>query len=313
MFNTYKADTKLAYNSYITHYKVKIVLTMKPLSFKVPKGQYQTIRVQVDHQSYFYDSFHYHPEIQIVYILDGTGTRIIGDSIGRFNEDEIYVIGSNTPHIFKSDKTYYKKDAPFSHAISFYFTEDSFGEKFFKLPETQELDGLLKDSKRTIYYQGESIIPLKKMFLDVTSSTGFEKIRMFFDILHNISKIKNRKLLSKSNVENSNLEKHGKRINDIVDFVIHNYDKQISVEKAAEITNLSATSFCRFFKERTRKSFVEFVNEVRIGEACKLLMSNEFNISQICYEVGFNNISNFNRKFKEIIKITPKEYRQTFS
>ena len=136
---------------------------------------------------------------------------------------------------------------------------------------------------------------------------------MFLNILYRISKIKEQKLLSKSTYELRNTEKYGKRINDIYDFVIHNYNKPITLDKAAEIANLSTTAFCRFFKERTRKSFTEFVNEVRIGEASKLLIDSDFNISQICYEVGFNNISNFNRKFKEIMNLTPKAYRSSYS
>ncbi len=286
---------------------------MKALSFKVPKTQNQSLRVQIDHQPYFYDSFHYHPEIQISYIVEGSGTRIIGNSVGRFNKNELYLIGSNIPHIFKSDKNYYEDETFLSHAISFYFTENAFGEEFFNLPETKEINSLLKYSKKIVFYEGSTVTKLKDDFMEITETEGFEKLQMFFKILHKISKLENQKFLSKTTYEQRNTEKYGKRINDIFDFVINNYEKSVSLDEAAEIANLSTTAFCRFFKERTRKSFTEFVNEVRIGEACKLLMNKDFNISQICYEVGFNNISNFNRKFKEITKLTPKEYRLTFS
>jgi AraC-like DNA-binding protein len=286
---------------------------MKALSFKVPKTNYESLRVQVDHQPYFYDSFHYHPEIQISYIVEGTGTRIIGNSVGRFNKDELYLIGSNIPHIFKSDKNYYENNAPLSHAISFYFTFDAFGDKFFDLPESKEIRNLLMNSKKVVFLNDISIQQLKGEFFKISEMTGFNKLQMFFSILFQISKIKEQKLLSKTTYELRNTEKYGKRINDIFDFVINNYKKSITLDKAAEIANLSTTAFCRFFKERTRKSFTEFVNEVRVGEACKLLSSNDLNISQVCYEVGFNNISNFNRKFKDITNLTPKEYRTTFS
>ena len=285
---------------------------MKALSFKVPKTLNQSIRVQIDHQPYFYNSFHYHPEIQISYVIEGTGTRIIGNSIGRFNKNELYVIGSNIPHVFKSDKTYYEKKSTLSHAISFYFTENVFGSEFFNLPETKEINNLLIASKKIVLYEGNAISYLKDDFFGITEVHGFEKLQMFFKILHSISRLKNQKLLSKTTYEQRNTEKYGKRINDIFDFVINNYKKSVTLNKAAEIANLSTTAFCRFFKERTRKSFTEFLNEVRIGEACKLLINNDLNISQICYEVGFNNISNFNRKFKEITNLTPKEYRLTF-
>jgi AraC-like DNA-binding protein len=286
---------------------------MKALSFKVPKTRNQSIRVQVDHQAYFYDNFHYHPEVQISYIIEGTGTRIIGDSVGRFNKNELYIIGSNIPHIFKSDRIYYEKNSPISHAISYYFTENAFGNKFFNLPETKEINDLLVDAKKIVFYEEKSLANIKDDFIEITNREGFEKLHMFFRVLHRISKLKNQILLSKTNYELRNTEKHGKRINDIFDFVINNYEKNITLQKAAEIANLSTTAFCRFFKERTRKSFTEFVNEVRIGEACKLLSRDDFNISQICYEVGFNNISNFNRKFKEITNLTPRHYRETFS
>ncbi len=285
---------------------------MKALSFKIPKIENESIRVQVDHQPYFYDNFHYHPEVQIMYIVDGTGTRIIGNSVGRFDKDELYVIGSNIPHIFKSDKLYYEKGAPLSHAISFYFTENAFGNQFFNLPETKEIHDLLNDSKKIIYFNVEFASRVKKDFTEITSTENFDKLQMFLSILNKVAKFKNRKFLSKTRFEQRNTEKYGQRINDIFDFVINNYEKSISLEKAAKIANLSTTAFCRFFKTRTRKSFTEFVNEVRIGEACKLLIKNDYNISQICYEVGFNNISNFNRKFKEITNITPNEYRKTF-
>ncbi len=286
---------------------------MKALSFKIPKTINESIRVQVDHQPYFYDSFHYHPEVQISYIVEGTGTRIIGNSIGRFNNNELYVIGSNIPHIFKSDKSYYEKGTKLSHAISFYFTENAFGEQFFNLPETKELKELLGNSKKIVYFEGSAALEIKNEFMLITKTEGFEKIQMFLGILYKIAKMHDQKLLSKTAYEQRNTEKYGNRINSIFDYVINNYEKPISLERASEIANLSTTAFCRFFKERTRKSFMEFVNEVRVGEACKLLANRDLNISQVCYEVGFNNISNFNRKFKEIINLTPKQYRHTFS
>ena len=286
---------------------------MKALSFQIPKTKDESIRIQVDHQPYFYDSFHYHPEIQISFVVNGTGTRIIGNSVGRFNKNEVYVIGSNIPHIFKSDKDYYEKDNALSHAISFYFTEEALGEGFFNLPEAIEINEVIQNSKKIVYASGIDVDKLKKDFFNIAKVKGFEKLSLFLQILYKISNLKEQQLLSKTKYEQRNTEKYGKRINDIFDFVINNYEKSISLDEAAKIANLSTTAFCRFFKERTRKSFTEFVNEVRIGEACKLLMNNDFNISQICYEVGFNNISNFNRKFKEITDLTPKEYRITFN
>lgn len=286
---------------------------MKALSFKIPKSDEQSIRVQIDKQPYFYDNFHYHPEIQISYILEGSGTRIIGNSIGKFNKDEIYIIGSSIPHIFKSDKIYYsRKRSLISYSISIYFSEVSFGEKFFKLPETKRLTDFLINSKKIICIKPKESDQIKSEFQKISESEGLEKFLLFLKILERLSKDRSAKLLSKTFYELRNTEKNGKRINDVYDFVINNYNRNLTLSEASKIANLSVTAFCRFFKERTRKSFTKFVNEVRVGEACKLLNNQDYSISQICYEVGFNNVSNFNRKFKEITSLTPKNYRQAF-
>ena len=169
------------------------------------------------------------------------------------------------------------------------------------------------DSQKVAFYDAGKTSMIKTDFLEIAQKKGFEKLHIFFRILHKISRLNKQDILTQVKYEHRNTEKYGKRINDIFDFVINNYEKSITLDQAARISNLSTTAFCRFFKERTRKSFTEFVNEVRVGAACKLLQNNNLNISQICYEVGFNNISNFNRKFKEIVNLTPKKYRQTFT
>ena len=214
---------------------------MKALSFKIPKTKDESVRVQVDHQPYFYDSFHYHPEVQISYIFKGSGTRIIGNSVGRFGNSELYVIGSNIPHIFKSDRTFYEENSEFSHAISIYFTEDAIGRDFFNLPEIKEINNLLVASKKIVCFEREATINIKDEFLEITNSKGFDKLHLFLQILNKVSRMKNRKLLSKTTYEHRILEKYGKRINDIFDFVINNYEKSISLDKAAEIANLSTT------------------------------------------------------------------------
>ena len=177
---------------------------MKALSFKVPKTKNESVRVQVDYQPYFYDSFHYHPEVQISYILKGTGTRIIGNSVGRFSEDELYLIGPNIPHIFKSDKDYYEDNTLFSHAISFYFTRDSLGKDFFNTPELSEINNLLKSTSKIVLLKNDDMKFLKESFTNIVDAKGFEKLHQFLSVLNKISNIKNRVHLSKTAYELKN-------------------------------------------------------------------------------------------------------------
>ena len=277
---------------------------MKVYPFKIPKPENNALIYQEDIELVFYDKLHQHDEIQISFIEKGNGTLLIGDSISSYTENDIIIIGSNLPHAFKSDTS----STIESKMLSLFFTETSFGTSFFELDEFTELKKFFKKS-----LQGIRINNNKKAIIDyfqkLKNSSKLERFILLLQIL---------KLVSENEIETiSNFVYHksysdieGKKMRDVFEYTIENYNQTISLEDIANVANMTKNAFCKYFKKRTNKTYVSFLSELRIENACKLLKSKEeFSIAEIAYQVGFNNISNFNRKFKEVKKVTPLKYR----
>ncbi|BDD02852.1 AraC family transcriptional regulator [Aureibacter tunicatorum] len=289
----------------------------KPLLFKIPSSEKESFRVQYEDQPYFYDPLHFHPELQLTYILESNGTFFIGDNIKNFKAGDILLIGANLTHVFRNDKLYYEdsNEEVRAKAISVFFTETSFGADFFELPEAAKIKDLIKKSGRGLKITGETrdlIAPLLETLKDLE---GFFRIIKMLEILNLIAENLESDVEYLSSLSYSKFlkESDSKKINDVFEYVMQNFSENIKLSDVADIANMSVTSFCRYFKLRTRKTFSLFLNEIRVGHACKLLKENKYNISEICYECGFNNISNFNRQFKAITNYTPTEYKKKFN
>lgn len=283
---------------------------MKALPFLIPKSSNQSIHLQVDKQPYLYDYLHQHPEIQISLILEGEGQLIAGDYLGRFGPGNIYIIGSNIPHVFKNDTEYYQTDSKrFAHAHSVYFNWHTFGEEFWTLPELKALADkqILLDQCLQIDHQVNAQVP--KMILDLWEVSGLDRLFKLFKLLETIIEMPHFTYLTKSSGKILN-QLQGERLNNVYRFTMANYHRPISLDEVAQIAFLTVSSFCRYFKKSTRKSYFEFLNEIRIGHACRLLQKEEERpVYQIAYEVGYKNIANFNRQFKRIMGFTPSEYK----
>ncbi len=277
---------------------------MKVYPFKIPKPQNNALIYQEDIELVFYDKLHQHNEIQISFIEKGNGTLLVGDSISSYAKNDILIIGSNLPHAFKSEAN---SNLP-SKMLSLFFTETSFGDSFFELDEFSEIKKILKKS-----LQGLRITNQKKGIIDCfqkfKTSSKLERFILLLQILKLVAKAKS-KAISNFRYHKSYSDVEGKKMRDVFEYTIENYHKTIYLEDIANIANMTKNAFCKYFKRRTNKTYVSFLTELRIENACKLLQSKEeFSISEVAYQVGFNNISNFNRKFKAIKNITPLKYR----
>ena len=280
---------------------------MKVFPFKVPKSVEDSLIYQEDHELVFYDKLHQHEEIQISLIEHGEGTLIVGDTINSFSAGDIIVIGSNIPHVFRSDNAAGSKIPSFM--ISLFFKRGSFGANFFDLPEFNEIDPFFLSSENGFRVQSKKK-RLRKQMLELKDQTKLNRFKSFIGILIHLSNAKKKKLSSFIN-KKKYTENEGKRISDVFEYVMKNYNNNISLEEVANIVHMSRNAFCRYFKNRTNKTFFQFLIEIRIENACKLLSKNkEVSIKEISYKCGFNNISNFNRKFKEIKGVTPSDYRK---
>ncbi len=277
---------------------------MKALPFKITKPRNKAFLFQEDRELVLYDKFHQHEEIQISYILEGSGTLITGNTANYYEKNDVFVIGGNLPHVFKSD---YCKGYT-SHMLTIFFAQDSFGEGFFDLEELRALKTFFKGSEN-----GFKIISrkdrVKNLFFQFKHSSKFNRFILFFKILKLISRSKSEVLSSFGHGEKYD-DIDEKRMRNVIDYTLNNYQFDISLDNVASVAAMTRNAFCNYFKKRTKKTYFKFLNELRIEHACKLLISNkDFSISEIAYKSGFKNISHFNRQFKTFKGKTPLEYK----
>ncbi len=277
---------------------------MKVYPFKIPKPADACLIVQIDKEPIFYNRLHQHEEIQISYIINGSGKLLIGDSIHQFSKGDTFVIGSNLPHIFKSVQE--ELDA---HMLSIFFTETTFGSGFFKLSYYKELTLFFKRAStgfKVVSKKGK----VEKHLLRLSQMENLNQFIGFLKILRTLAKI-DIEPLSKFTYAKTLSSNEGERLQVVFDFVLKNFHKSIALNEVATMAFMTPTAFCRFFKQRTNKTFFQFLIELRVEHACQLLNAEkEMNINLISDLSGFNSISNFNKKFKKIKGITPTQYQQ---
>ena len=277
---------------------------VKVLPFKIPKPENDALIYQEDIGSYFYDKLHQHEEIQLSYIVEGEGTLIVGDTINDYKKGDTLVLGSNLPHVFKSDAN----ASSSSKMLTLFFTESSFGEGFFRLHELNELTPFFKRTKHGFKITSNKK-KISKLFLNLKGASRFERFLILLDLLKIGSK-SNYKSLSSFIYQKNYTDIEGKRMQDVFEYTMGNYNQDISLEKIAYVANMTKNAFCKYFKKRTNKTYFSFLNELRIDHACKLLLDKrDYSISEISELSGFNNISNFNRQFKAFKKKKPSEFR----
>ena len=253
----------------------------------------------------FYEKLHQHEEIQLSYIIAGKGTFIVGDTIRDFQSDDVLLFGSNVPHVLKSDP----ENNQDSYMISVFFTRDSFGEHFFNLPKLKDAKRLFNDASLGIKFQEHQTV-LKPLFQAILHQKSLKRFAAFFEILSILAESKYKTVSSFMNTKNYT-DVEGKRMSAVFEFVMNHFDQKILLEEIATIASMTPNAFCKYFKQRTNKTFFKFLTEVRIENACTFLSNQQqIAIANIAHDCGFFNISNFNRKFKEIKGVTPTEFRK---
>ncbi len=258
--------------------------------------------------THFLKVWHYHPELELVLVLKSEGTRFIGDNIEQFSKGDIVLIGKNLPHMLLNDKEYFEAGSKLeAQALSIHFNEHFAGKEFFNMSEMLLIKNLIEKAKHGIKFSGDLKLVTKWM-KNIEKLEGFDKTIKFFKILNLLSKHKDYKLLSSSGFINSFKMTGKKNLENVYEYIIKNFKENITLTDVANVAHMNPSAFSRFFKRVNRKTFSEYLNEVRVGYSCKLLIENKNNISEICFESGFNNISNFNRQFKKTMQYSPTEY-----
>lgn len=286
---------------------------MKALFQKVPKSFDSSFTVHEVKSAYFNRPWHFHPEYELAYILEGTGKRFIGDKISDFQPGDLVLMGSNLPHWYRCDEHYYHNNPLFkARSIIIQFNIDFLGDTFLLSPEMYEIHQILHKAQRGLELQGQLAHKVSKLMRELPLLNGLERLLHLLSILNAISKSDEYHILSNKGPSLETNTNDPKRINTIYEYVMDHFTEPITIEEASDLIHMCPATFCRYFKKRTRNTFTFFLNEIRIGHACKLLIEGDLSITEICYKSGFNNISYFNRQFKSHKKITPQAFRQEY-
>lgn len=260
----------------------------------------------------FDPNWHFHPEYQLFCVLEGSGTRFIGDNIRHFQAGDMVFLGPNMPHLWRSDDYLKKEKAPKAHGIVIYFEADFLGSEFFEKQEMVLLKQLFEKARRGLEITGHTHeVVLSKMH-DLVNKEGFESIMGLLDILYTLACSEDCEFIASMGFENNFKHTETERMRVVHEYVMQHFRQEISLEKVAALANMSPSAFCRYFKARANKTFFDFVSEIRIGHACRLLIEGNLSITQVAYECGYKTISNFNRQFKEIVKESPSKYQQQY-
>ncbi len=275
---------------------------MKVYAFKIPKKPGENLIVQRDKGPLFFDKLHQHAEIQISQILCGSGKLIVGDSIHSYAEGDCFVIGGGIPHLFKSAESSVQ-----SHMISLFFAQDSFGPSFFEHKEMEELKGFFVNAEfgfKTHSAEGSTLKNMEALF----AMGHFSRFVALLKLLKELSDSE-KTILSGFIPQKEISDDQGERLRSVFDFVMQNFHQKIDLETVSNLAHLTPNAFCRFFKQRTNKTFFKFLIEVRIEHASQLLVHNkDLSVAEAAHASGFNSLSNFNKKFKEIKGVNPSNY-----
>lgn len=278
---------------------------MKALPFKIPKTSNDTLIIQEDRSMVFYDKFHQHEEIQVSLVVSGEGSLIIGDTITRYKSNDILIFGSQVPHVLKSTPS-----SDISYMISVFFAKDSFGDHFFQLSEfigLQDFFECLPYGVRVLNKKEN----LKDYFFSIRNSKNrLDRFIIFLNMLKLFCEVE-KETISSSITRKNYTDNEGKRMASVFQLVMHEFHRDITLTEVSAIATMTPNAFCRYFKQRTNKTFFQFLTEVRIENSCRLLSKeSDMSIAQISYASGFKNLSNYNRKFKLIKKMTPSQFKK---
>ncbi|MFT3843738.1 MAG: AraC family transcriptional regulator [Lacibacter sp.] len=278
---------------------------MRTLIQKVHLENQQSFACREYRTPAFETNWHKHDEYELILITKGNGTLLMGDYVGEYKEGDVYFLAGNLPHWFRKQHA-----KMISCAIVVHFRKEIFGDKFLAMPELKNISNLLTKTNG-IQLQDNLKTKIETLINTFDSRQSFSKVQQLLSCLHEIS-ISKQYVIHTSNFTNTE-EQINPGIEIIFDYSFKNYLHPITLNQIAEVANMSIPTFCRFFKKNIKKTYFDFLQELRIAHACKLLTSTNMPVIEICYESGFNSWAHFSKKFKELKKFTPSKYRTEFS
>lgn len=259
------------------------------------------------------NNWHYHSECELLYIKKSHGTWLIGDYEGTFQSGDIILLGSGTPHSYRHEEKYiWGEESEQGEALVTLFLPEIFGESFLNLPESKEIKNLLELSKRGLKITGNSSRHVGMIMEEIQQAEKGRKLINLLNILQLLTENKEYDILATEGYACTTEKMNNDRLSVVIQHTYYNYHKQITIEEIASLVNMSIHSFCRFFKEKTTKTYMQFLMEVRIGQACKLLIDDDMHSAEVGYTCGYNSVSHFNHQFKIIKNKSPLEFKRSY-
>lgn len=286
---------------------------MTPLYQELPFTDTSYINFYKEDLPHFIVPWHYHPQVEIMYILEGTGTRFVGDHIDRYQVGDVCMVGPQLPHEWRNDDEFFKRGAGLkASCLCLFFLKDIFDGNLIRLPEMNNIRQLIERSRRGIKFTGSSREKIGEYICQSVDLTGAARIVRFISLLEMMATTDEYELLASVGFTESVNSSDFDRFDKVYQYMMKNFRQPIRLEEVASLVGLTPNAFCRYFRERTKKTFVQYLNDIRIGHAKKLLIEGRMKISTLSMEAGFNNLSNFIELFKRSAHMSPSEYQKKF-
>lgn len=296
---------------YLSQDPVYPVLPMKnPWFIKLhfPKSKaFDIVKVS---RPYFVVPWHFHPEIEIMLLTSGSGTRFVGNSIESFEAGDLVIVGSNLAHVWKSGAEHFDPKAGKLASAMYIVLQETELHDLLAYEEMHSIRELFLRAQRGVKFGEHAAARIGEMILAAHEQTGPEQLITFLTILKDMAETEDYRFLCPANYKQKVDQYDLSKLDCVLDYLIMNYQNEIRLEDVAEIASMSVTAFCRYFKERTFKTVIQFLNEIRIEQAQKLLVGSQYNIDKISHECGFHNITNFYQQFQKITGTTPLNFRK---
>ncbi|WP_247237805.1 AraC family transcriptional regulator [Telluribacter sp. SYSU D00476] len=279
-----------------------------------PLTQYDCFTIFARNKRHFDFPLHYHEEFELNLIVGGKGVkRIVGDHTDTIDDLELVLVGSNLPHGWFTHQYQWQEGMPDIYEITIQFHRDLFDEKFLRRNQLYFIRSLFEKAARGICFSKETVERIMPRLKELTEKSGFDSVLELMSILHDLSVSRNMRMLSNATFTDDSFNYNSRRIEKVFSYMRDHYDKEITLEEVAKLAGMTKVSFSRFIKKRTGKTFIESLNEIRLGHASRLLIDTTHTIAEVAYKCGFNNLSYFNRIFKNKNGTTPKEFRDNYA
>ncbi|MCF2505766.1 AraC family transcriptional regulator [Dyadobacter sp. CY107] len=284
---------------------------MRPNRLNVPQNDARSFDLRHEFVPYFTNPWHFHPEIELNHVISGAGTRFIGNCIERFESGEVILIGKNLPHYWKNDNIYYQPDSGvMSEAMVVRFSEDFVGKDFFQLPETSAIATLLDKAAAGIKLLEPLRSEIAAQLQTLIRMEGFEQLMFLMLIMHRMAVSPHLQPLSTPYAPGRSLAKNSNRLSQVKAYLHEHFTGEIFLNEVADLANMNESAFCRYFKSQTGQTLIQYVTDLRVRYACELLIKSEESVTQICFQVGFENVSHFIHAFKKLRGQTPFEFKK---